>query len=371
MMRSLGRSQPRVFIGSASEGLSVARAIQANLQSFAEVVVWEEAAVPMNETLRLVLEAVNSADFAVFVLTPDDQVISRGLPAQAMPRDNVLLEIGLAMGALGRERTFLVAPARTPLKLPSDLSGITLVEYLPVAVPETLVQALEQPTARIQRQIEERYRRVHRQGATIDANEWTYTFPFGLPVEALYLRSAQHSQAALIDGLDQAKKHFRCFGLTRNFLLSNEVRPILERKGQEIPCTLYMMDPDSESRRDRYRIEPLEAALESPERYKSHILKPYRELLAQTPKLKIFLYNFPCSFAIEEIDDLCRVMLYGHGVRGTDGPILVFRAGNPYYEYFISQMRWLEELASHPTRAPWNEKGLRVTSVTPLTTVSD
>ena len=45
--------------------------------------------------------------FAVLIATPDDQVRSRGADAPA-PRDNVILELGLFMGGLGRPRTILV-----------------------------------------------------------------------------------------------------------------------------------------------------------------------------------------------------------------------------------------------------------------------
>jgi hypothetical protein len=53
-------------------------------------------------------------------------------------------------------------------------------------------------------------------------------------------------------------------------------------------------------------------------------------------------------------------MLYGHGKRGTEGPILVFRAGTPYYEYFTGQIQWLEGLASGRLVEPWEAKGVRV-----------
>ncbi len=51
--------------------------------------------------------------------------------------------------------------------------------------------------------------------------------------------------------------------------------------------------------------------------------------------VEIYTYNFPCSFALELIDDSCRVMLYGHKKGGTDGPILLFRDGTPYFECFL------------------------------------
>ena len=78
--------------------------------------------------------------------------------------------------------------------------------------------------------------------------------------------------------------------------------------------------------------------------------------------MRIYTYNFPCSFAIEKVDRTCRVMLYGHGKRGTEGPILVFHEGTPYWDYFSSQLEWMKRLADDP-REPWTTKGLLVRSL--------
>ncbi len=45
--------------------------------------------------------------------------------AGQQPRDNVLFELGLYMGKLGRDRTFIVHERKAPIDLPSDLAGIT------------------------------------------------------------------------------------------------------------------------------------------------------------------------------------------------------------------------------------------------------
>jgi O-acetyl-ADP-ribose deacetylase (regulator of RNase III) len=64
----------------------------------------------------------------VFILRPDDLIVSRGTTAPAV-RDNVLVELGMFVGRLGRDRTFLMTPRGVPVRLPSDLLGLTTAEY--------------------------------------------------------------------------------------------------------------------------------------------------------------------------------------------------------------------------------------------------
>jgi hypothetical protein len=113
-------------------------------------------------------------------------------------------------------------------------------------------------------------------------------------------------------------------------------------------------------------MEPVEAAMEDPARYTREILRSLYLAAKRIEKaalpgagIRIFTYNFPCSFVVERVDGACRVMLYGHGKRGTEGPILVFDEGAPYWDYFASQIEWLKRLSSEP-REPWISKGLVV-----------
>jgi preprotein translocase subunit SecD len=68
------------------------------------------------------------ADFAVLIVTGDDIIESRG-QTHATPRDNVIFELGLFMGALGRQRTFIVADQESKPRMPSDLAGLTWLPY--------------------------------------------------------------------------------------------------------------------------------------------------------------------------------------------------------------------------------------------------
>jgi CRP/FNR family transcriptional regulator, cyclic AMP receptor protein len=45
------------------------------------------------------------------------------------PRDNVIFELGLFMGALSRERTLVLVPKGMDFKVPSDLLGMTHIPH--------------------------------------------------------------------------------------------------------------------------------------------------------------------------------------------------------------------------------------------------
>ena len=77
------------------------------------------------------LEAmVEDCDFAIAVAQPDDQAESRGESRQT-PRDNVIFELGMFVGKLGRKRSLLLEPRGDGVKLPSDLLGLTTISYRP------------------------------------------------------------------------------------------------------------------------------------------------------------------------------------------------------------------------------------------------
>lgn len=121
--------RPSVFIGSSAEGLPIAKAIQANLDHAVESVIWSQGLFGLGGgTLESLFENLNQFDFAVLVLTPDDLTTSRAETSKS-PRDNVLFELGLFMGAIGRLRTFIVHERLAPLKLPSDLAGVTAATF--------------------------------------------------------------------------------------------------------------------------------------------------------------------------------------------------------------------------------------------------
>jgi hypothetical protein len=127
--------KPRVFIGSANESKHVASALHAVLvEKDVEPTFWADVFTVGRYNGDDLRRAAESHDFAIFVFSPDDAIESRG-ENQMAPRDNVIYELGLFTGVLGPGRSFVVADGDSPVKIPTDLSGVTYTTYNP---PEDL-----------------------------------------------------------------------------------------------------------------------------------------------------------------------------------------------------------------------------------------
>jgi hypothetical protein len=141
---------PSVFIGSSTEGLDVAREVELQLQQVAITTIWKDGVFGLGSgTLESLMAVLEQFDFAVMVLSPDDLLESRS-QSYASPRDNVIFELGLFMGRLGRKRVFIVHEQDAHLKLPSDLAGIAASPY---RKRENLAAALSPTSTPIIRQI--------------------------------------------------------------------------------------------------------------------------------------------------------------------------------------------------------------------------
>jgi CRP/FNR family cyclic AMP-dependent transcriptional regulator len=124
-------NEPVLFIGSSTEGLAITTEIHRRF--FNKRIVprpWNDGVFQASYTsIESLFSFAQEADFAALVLTNDDVTKSRG-KRNASPRDNVIFELGLFMGTLGRERVFILKPKGLDIKIPSDLLGVTCLEYL-------------------------------------------------------------------------------------------------------------------------------------------------------------------------------------------------------------------------------------------------
>jgi predicted nucleotide-binding protein len=124
-----------VFVGSSSEALPYARAVRAALEEESgtrnrhngltiDVTLWnEDFFLPTSTFIETLVNGLPRFDFAVFVLAPDDLIGRRDVSAMG-PRDNVIFELGMFMGYLGRTRTFAIVHENATAT-PSDLAGVT------------------------------------------------------------------------------------------------------------------------------------------------------------------------------------------------------------------------------------------------------
>ena len=122
----------RVFIASSSENLKVTKAIAEMMREETRFDIqpapWHLGTFKLSQTYIESLEGeLDRAAFAVLVLTPNDIAYIRE-QEHAIPRDNVLFELGLFMGRLGRDHCFLLH-SKEETKLPTDLLGLNVATY--------------------------------------------------------------------------------------------------------------------------------------------------------------------------------------------------------------------------------------------------
>jgi O-acetyl-ADP-ribose deacetylase (regulator of RNase III) len=126
----------KLFLGSSREAIHLARAVQAEMDDDFDVTVWNQGVFRLTRSaLDSLLEALESSDAGVFILRPDDVLFHR-TEVDPVVRDNVLFELGMFVGRLGPDRTFMLTPRDTPIHIPSDLIGLTTAGYDPLRANE-------------------------------------------------------------------------------------------------------------------------------------------------------------------------------------------------------------------------------------------
>ena len=92
-------------------------------------VVWRDGVFRATNYPLEILEArVDDSDFAVAIAHADDLTATQGKTWPG-PRDNVIFELGLFVGRLGRSRAILLEPRLEEVKIPSDFAGVTTITY--------------------------------------------------------------------------------------------------------------------------------------------------------------------------------------------------------------------------------------------------
>lgn len=127
---SATNTKVRVFIISSVEALAVARAVQESFShDLFSITLWTDGVFKASQySVESLAHQLDISDFAVAIAQADDLVRTREA-LRPTPRDNVLFELGMFIGRLGRHRSFLLEPMKEGVQLPSDLSGITTIPY--------------------------------------------------------------------------------------------------------------------------------------------------------------------------------------------------------------------------------------------------
>jgi len=147
--------KPKLFIASSIESVAVAEAVNVNLDHEFEVTIWKNGTFKLSSsTIDDLVTKSSTVDFALFIFSPDDISIIRSRKEHVV-RDNVIFEMGLFVGAIGKNRSFFMKPRGIDMHLPTDLLGVTAADYEANRTDNDLVSATNRACALIKNQVEQ------------------------------------------------------------------------------------------------------------------------------------------------------------------------------------------------------------------------
>lgn len=154
--------KPRIFIGSSSEALDVAKRIKDFFSSDYECFLWTDDVFKNNESfLETLVKSASLFDFGFMVFSADDKGTIRNEHFET-PRDNILFEYGLFLGRVGLDRAYIIA--EETVRIPTDMLGITHTRYI-VETDEQgekkATDSLERGLETLKKQIEENLKLGH------------------------------------------------------------------------------------------------------------------------------------------------------------------------------------------------------------------
>ena len=111
-----------VFLGYSSSSEATAASIKRFLLSMgAKVLDWQTDFIPGRTILDQIEQAAAPSIGGIFLFTKDDDLVDRGQPDKAVPRDNVIFEAGYFIGLKGKRNVLVIREAGS--KMPADLGG--------------------------------------------------------------------------------------------------------------------------------------------------------------------------------------------------------------------------------------------------------
>ena len=147
-------SKPKIFIASSEKNIAIANAFKKQLSQYAHVSTWKDKfRLHNNESyLETLIKLKDEFEYAIFVWAADDELMNNEESIYA-PRDNVVFESGLFMGAMGTSKIFIVYDDTIPIKKPSDFLGINLIRFKRKDLKKIKVNAVKEACSLIKYEI--------------------------------------------------------------------------------------------------------------------------------------------------------------------------------------------------------------------------
>lgn len=252
--------KPRMFVASSVESLDVADAINVYFDHVAEVTVWRHGFNLSTDSIASLQARAAASDFAVFVFTPDDVTTIRQHNEQTV-RDNVLFELGLFIGAIGKERCFIVKPRDEDLHIPTDLLGLTPADYDGNRSDGNLPAAVNAPCTLIKAHIEKLGILSKRDREKVASRNPKYSYPIGTSEHLLMMKILEHSigdphGVSVGWALDDKQKRFDAVSLLKLERMGMVDRSIVAGMNEEYYAlqltadgTDYLLEHEQELRR--------------------------------------------------------------------------------------------------------------------------
>lgn len=135
--------RPQIFVGSSGTGLPVADIVKNELMAYGDAYLWTQGDLwePNESTFDNLLRMSGFFDFGVFVATPDDFTITSKKEENYEARDNVILEMAMFVGSLGKRKSFLLV--ENGVDKPTDFNGIYMPQF-DRTKPDTVIAATKQ-----------------------------------------------------------------------------------------------------------------------------------------------------------------------------------------------------------------------------------
>jgi predicted nucleotide-binding protein len=214
-----------VFISSSRESLDIAYKLRNLIEKDAIVDVWDGGRIAGGSTnLDELIKIAQRIELCICIFSNDDILVINEVSVSgktekknySVARDNVILEYGIFISALGKENVIIIHPenlekqGKHPFKLPSDIgSSITTIRY-----DSSDEQVLNNSLQKISKQISEKIQSKNK-------TRLDYLERFLEKKEPPFLKSREISKTRIYELLlymfkDEYFKEFRAFDLAFN-----------------------------------------------------------------------------------------------------------------------------------------------------------